>query len=119
MPDYVLLVRDEAMDPAALDRAELEALLGRFMRWTEDLHASGRLKSMQKLKNATGTTVRRRGDRVVVDGPYAEAKEAVVGFFVITADDAADIERIAAECPSVALGASVEIREADPFPAPG
>jgi hypothetical protein len=58
-----------------------------------------------------GKTVRRRGGAVVVDGPFAEGKEGIVGLFVIDARDMDEALSIAETCPLVAIGGSIQVRK--------
>jgi hypothetical protein len=59
----------------------------------------------------TATTVRvRDGETIVTDGPFAETKEALGGYYVIEADSPAEAEEIAARVPSARLGSTVEVR---------
>lgn len=116
MAEYMLLCRDEEFDATQMAPGEFEALLGQFMTWTAGLQEQGVLKGQTRLSSGGGTTVRQRDGGLVVDGPYAEAKEAVVGIFHIEAESYAEAERIAGQIPTVALGQSVEVRELHALP---
>jgi hypothetical protein len=117
MPRFMLMLRDDRVPDDAVE--DWEAHFQKFVVWAEKLHKEGRLAGVQRLKPpAEGRTVRTRAGSIVVDGPFVEGKEAVLGFYVIDAADRAEAERIAAECPSVPLGGSVEVRELDWFPTP-
>ena len=85
------------------------------MTWSESLKARGHLVGVERLAPAGGHTVRKR-DVVVVDGPYAEMRELVNGLYIIDAATADDAHRLAAECPSLAIGGSIEVREIVDFP---
>jgi hypothetical protein len=117
MPAYLLLLRDapstyDAMTPEAFDQ-----LFQRFVSWAEVLERDRKLLGVERL-DVGGRTVRRRDGRIVVDGPYAEGKETVMGFFIVEAADAEEAARLAAQVPSVAHGGSVEVREVASFPKP-
>jgi hypothetical protein len=59
----------------------------------------------------TARSVRvKNGETIVTDGPFAETKEALGGYYVIEADSAAEAEEIAARVPSARLGGTVEVR---------
>jgi hypothetical protein len=60
-----------------------------------------------------GTTLRMRGGELVVDGPYAETKESVGGYFLIQAADLAEASDVARGCPILTYGGVVELRELD------
>lgn len=118
MPTYMLLLRDDVTD-AATALAEFQAYFQRFVSWADALHRDGRLAGVERLESEGGRTVRRREGRIVVDGPFAEGKEAVLGFFLVEAEDDDAAARLAADCPSVSIGNSVEVRRVGSFPKPG
>jgi hypothetical protein len=58
-----------------------------------------------------GKVVRKQGDRLMVsDGPYAEGKELIGGYFLIEADDEKHATRIAGDCPGLLRSGAVEVR---------
>jgi hypothetical protein len=116
MARYLFLLHPDEVDLGALPKAEKEALFDRFVAWSESLKARGHLRGVESLMDAGGSTVRKKRDAIVVDGPYAEMKEVVSGLFILEVPDAEAAHRLAAECPLVAAGGSVEVREIAPFP---
>jgi hypothetical protein len=66
---------------------------------------------VERLGSDWGKTVRRRGGATVVDGPFTEGKEGIVGVFVVEARDMDEAVSIAQACPLVAIGGSVEVRK--------
>jgi hypothetical protein len=93
---------EEAAEARAAEMPKWNALfeeLGPFMRGGEELEAPWDAKTVRV----------RDGERLVTDGPYAETKEQIGGFFVIEADDLDQAIALAAKVP-VAEKASVEIR---------
>jgi hypothetical protein len=118
MPDFALFLRDDHFMYQQHTPEEFAAHFQKFVRWAEKLKAERRLRGVERLEGTDGRTVRKRGDALVVDGPYVEGKEAVLGFFIVEAADWAEAARIAAECPSVATGGSVEVRAVGAFPKP-
>ena len=117
MPAYMLLLRDEQVNYDVMKPEDFEALFQRFVQWAETLEGDKKLLGVERL-GVGGKTVRQRAGRIVVDGPYTEGKETVMGFFIVEAADEAEAARIAAQVPSVAIGGSVEVREVAPFPKP-
>ena len=83
--------------------------------WADRLRGEGRLKGGQKLTNDAGRVMRSAaGGRVVVtDGPYAESKELLGGFFVVTAKDYDEACRLAESCPHLRYGQRIEVRQID------
>jgi hypothetical protein len=116
MGRYLLLLHRGDADFDCLTEGERGELMSSFVAWTESLKARGVLSSVERLTPDGGTTVRKKRDVVVVDGPYAEMRELVSGLYVVLAKDQEDANRIAAECPLVAIGGAVEVRAIDTFP---
>lgn len=87
------------------------ALRQETLDYVESLRAAGHLITTHALKSATtASTVRvRDGRRSVTDGPFAEMREQIGGFFVIEAEDRDEAVRIAAGWPSARIG-SIEVR---------
>jgi hypothetical protein len=110
MSDYILLLHRETSD---LPRPEHAALSAKFFAWTDSLRQAGKLVLVEKLGRDWGQTVRKRDGVVVVDGPFAEGKEGVVGLFVVRAKDFEEAVEIAKTCPIVAAGGTVEVRKGE------
>ena len=88
---------------------ELEKTLGRFMAWIEGLQTQGILKGANPLL-PEGKVVSGANGRTIVDGPFAEAKEAVGGYFLLTIADMDEAVAIAKQCPILEYGAFMEVR---------
>jgi hypothetical protein len=117
----MLLFRDEGMDWADLesDPVRAQALFQTFVDWAADLDKRGKLVAVDPLLRG-GKTVRRRGASIVVDGPYAEGREAVLGYFIVRVADLDEALALATECPHTHLAnAATEVREVGTFPKPG
>lgn len=110
----VLILRDERTD-ASEDRAK--QMFEQFIAWTAQLSARGVLEGVDGLKTA-GKTVRKKGAALVIDGPYAEGREAVLGSVTVRVADLEDACRIASESPFVAFGGAIEVRLVNPYPSP-
>ena len=110
----MLLLRDEGID---WNDARAQALFARFVEWTAELSARGVLHGVEGLMRQ-GKTVRRKGAALVVDGPYAEGREAVLGFVAVRVADLDEACRIAGESPYVAPGGAIEVRMSSAFPKP-
>lgn len=110
MKEFVLLLRDHGLE--ARKKPELHAdLIERFGKWTESLRTSGSYQAAAQLTDDAGTTARRKNGDLVIDGPFSESKEVIVGFYHIRARDLEEAGKIATECPLVEFGGSVEVRE--------
>ena len=108
---YLCLIYDEEAKLAAMSKAELDALMQEYYTFTRDLRGSGHYlggNDLQPTRNAT--TVRIRNGRMsTTDGPFAETKEQLGGYYLIEAKDLNDAIQIAARIPSAKLG-SIEVR---------
>jgi hypothetical protein len=109
MPQYAALTYTRDVDWTAPEQAED---MTAYMKFGED-HAASIRGGAALHPTSTATTVRvtgaRGGDVVTSDGPYAETKEALTGFYLIEAADLDEALRIAAEIPAAWDGA-VEVR---------
>jgi hypothetical protein len=111
MPRYVLLILDDPKREWA-SPAEAGASLAKMGAFAGELAQQGKLKGGNPLESmAEAVRVRaQEGNVSVTDGPFAETKEMVGGFFVIEAADRKEAVEIAKRCPATALG-PVEVRE--------
>lgn len=108
---YLCLAYEEQRVFDEMPEHEWEALRDETLAYVESLRAAGRLIDTQPLQSAaTAATVRVRNGKVAVtDGPFAETKEQIGGFFLIEAADLEEAVRIAARWPSARLG-TIEVR---------
>ncbi|SRR5260221_3664569 len=114
----MLLFRDEGVDWsqfAGEDRSK--ALFQRFVDWAAELDKRGVLVGVDPLIRG-GKTVRKKGASIVVDGPYAEGREAVLGYYMVKAKDLDAAVALAAESPHTQIGGTTEVRMIDTFPKP-
>ena len=114
MPDFLLLLHRPVGAPPAFPPDRLAAITKEYMNWNERMRAEGRFKAGQKLTFDSGRVMRANGERIVVtDGPFAESKELLGGFYVIAARDYDEACRIAESCPHFSYGGSIEVRQID------
>ena|SRR5436190_964534 len=108
---YLCLAYEEEQKLNALSKAEWDALRNETLAYVEQLAKKGTLISAEPLKSVrTARTVRvRNGKLSITDGPFAETKEILGGFFLINASDLNEAMQIAANWPSARLG-SIEVR---------
>ena len=109
--EYLLLIYSNEADDAKFIDADLAAMLQEYGRFTQSIQQSGHHRAGQQLQPiATATTVRiRDGKRVVTDGPFAETREQLGGFYLIEAKDLDEALSIAERIPSARWG-SIEVR---------
>jgi hypothetical protein len=108
---YLCMAYEEEKRLNDLTRAEWDALRRETLGYVEILKKSGHLILTHALQSAsTAATVRiRGGERSVLDGPYAETKEQLGGFFLIEAQSHEQAIELASRWPSARLG-SIEVR---------
>ena len=106
---YMLLIyHNEAAQPAA---AELAKMMEEYRAFTQDIVQAGKFKAADRLQpTATARTVRVRNARTeTIDGPFAETKEQLGGYYLVEAKDIDEATAIAARIPGARWG-SVEVR---------
>ena len=116
MSQFMLLLHESPTGFSTLSPEEIQRVIGEYSAWRESLAAQGKLAGGLKLKDEGGRHLSRNGDGIqVVDGPWAEAKEVVGGFFLIEAADYDEAVEISEGCPHLIYGGKVELREVDPI----
>jgi hypothetical protein len=108
---YLCLIYSDEKTFATMPPKEAEAIMGEYFQFTESIKQSGHYLGGEALQDvATATTVRvRNGKTTTTDGPFAETKEQLGGFYFIEAKDLNDAIQVAARIPSVRYG-SIEVR---------
>ena len=108
---YLCLVYAEEQKLDALSKGEFDALVDESLDYMDVLQESGHHIASNALQPVrTATTVRIRGGKVfTTDGPFAETKEQLGGFFLIEASDLNDALRMASKFPAAHLGC-IEVR---------
>jgi hypothetical protein len=116
----MLLLHQVPNYDADLPREKVLEVTKRYMAWADALRQKGRMVGGEKLAAGGVRHIKvKDGKPVASDGPYAEAKDVIGGYFVIEAKDAAEAESIARDCPHLAVSGTnwVEIRQIDTMPA--
>jgi hypothetical protein len=108
---YLCLIYDEEKKIAAMSKSESDAFMGEYFAFTDAIRKSGHYIGGEALQPVhTATTVRVRNGKVsTTDGPFAETKEQLGGFYFINARDLNDAIQVASKIPSARLG-SIEVR---------
>ena len=108
---YVCLIYDEQRKWEQMPKSEADAMMGEYGAFTQDIRRSGHYVAGEALQPVqTATTLRKRNGKLSsTDGPFAETKEQLGGFYLIEAKDLDDAIEVASRIPSVQIG-SVEIR---------
>src|SRR6266481_4730803 len=106
--EYMLLFRGNDWYKG-LSPEEMQKISGQWMAWFERLTAQGKAVAGNPLEKE-GKIVSGKNGRVVADGPFAESKEAIGGYFLLQVKSLDEAVAIAKECPGLAYGAVVEVR---------
>ncbi len=120
---YMLLIYGEEAQPEAGEAGEAgdaPEISPPWLEYTSWLMREGIHTAGERLAgSSTATTVRvRDGNRLVTDGPFAETKEVLGGYYIIECADLDEALEAASRCPAVTLGGSVEVRPIIGMPAP-
>ncbi len=115
---YLCLIYDQESTMAAMPKSETDAFMGEYFSFTENLAKAGKMIAGEALDPVhTATTVRiRQGKMTTTDGPFAETKEQLGGFYLVEAVDLNEAIQIASRIPSARFG-SIEVRPVTQFPA--
>jgi hypothetical protein len=113
---YLCLIYDEEKKMMTMTKEQGEALMGEYYAFTEDVKKSGHYVAGEALKPVhTATSIRvRNGKMSTTDGPFAETKEQLGGFYMIEARDLNDALQVAAKIPSAKTG-TIEVRPIEVF----
>ncbi len=112
---YLLLIYGNEGQWDTLQDGEKQKIFQEYRALSEDLQKNGKYVGGNELKPvSTATTVRvRNGKRTVTDGPFAETKEQLGGYYLVEAKDLDEALEVAARIPSVRWG-SIEVRPINP-----
>ena len=112
---YLLLICDNEQSWNNRTESERQAIYGEYRQLIDELKSQGKFLSGNELQPVnTAHTVRvRDGRQLVTDGPFAETREQVGGFFMIEADNLDEAKSIAARIPSARTG-TIEVRPVVP-----
>jgi hypothetical protein len=108
---YLLLIYEREADWNAMGEKEKGAIFQEYMTFTQGIRNSGHHRAGDALQPvATATTVRvRNGKTVTTDGPFAETREQLGGYYLVEAKDLDEALALAARIPAARYG-SVEVR---------
>jgi len=106
--DYLLLFRGNIWD-RGLSPEQLQKVVSDWFAWFERLKDEGKCTGGHPLEKE-GKIVSGKQGRTVADGPFAESKEAVGGYFYLQVSDVDEAIEIARQCPGLEYGAVVEVR---------
>jgi hypothetical protein len=108
---YLLLICDEESRWSTIPEPERQKIMAGYRQFTEEIKASGHFLGGSQLQAATSaTSVRvRGGKRLVTDGPFAETREQLAGYYLVQAKDLDEAIGLASRIPGAQTG-TVEVR---------
>ena len=108
---YMLLIHDSEKVWGALSQDEQQQIMADYRRFSDEIKATGQyLAGSQLQPTSAATSVRvRNGKRIVTDGPFAETREQLGGYYLVDAKDLDEAIGLAERLPSAKLG-TIEIR---------
>jgi hypothetical protein len=108
---YILLIYDNETAMKSRTQAQMSEMFKAYQEFTQDIVRTGNFKAGDPLEpTSSATTVRsRQGKVMVTDGPFAETKEQLGGYYLIEAKDLDEAIAIAGRVPSAQFG-SIEVR---------
>jgi hypothetical protein len=109
--NYLLLIYSNEAETKALGEAGLKKMSDEYMEFTKSIVQAGQFKAGDRLKpTSTASTVRvRNGKAAITDGPFAETREQLGGYYLIEAKNLDEATAIAARIPGAKIG-SIEVR---------
>jgi hypothetical protein len=114
MNQYILMLHSdpEVFSREYLSPQRIQEIYNKYRAWRDRMASEGKLAGGNKLEDGTGRVMRAEdgsGKVHITDGPYAESKEVIGGFFVIKAESYEEAVKIASDCPHLEYG-TIEIR---------
>jgi len=108
---YLCLIYNQEGNVSSLSKNDFDTMMQEYFQFTTDIQKSGHYVAGEALEPIqTATTVRVRNGKIsTTDGPFAETKEQLGGFYLIEARDLNDAIQVASRIPSAKMG-SIEVR---------
>jgi hypothetical protein len=114
MAKFMLLLHDRPEVFVKMSPQDMQHVIQKYVAWGKSLRAKKLLAESHKLTDDPGRVMRiKRGRTLTTDGPYAESKEVLGGYFIVNAKDYAAAEALAMDCPHLEYGGAIEIRRVD------
>lgn len=111
MAQYVLMLREDPSVFESLSPEEMQKVIGRYMAWSDGMKEKGKLIGGQKLVDGEGRVIRAtNGTITMIDGPFAETKELLGGYFILDVSGYDEVRELVADCPHLEFG-SIEVRQ--------
>lgn len=105
----MLIFQDGTMSPEQQTPENMEATMGKWMAWIDKLAKAGKYDSGEPL--LPGGKIISGANKTVTDGPFAEGKEIIGGYFIINAEDYDEAIALCADYPHYEEGGKVQVRQ--------
>ncbi|MFK7812729.1 MAG: YciI family protein [Maribacter sp.] len=109
MKDFMMIFIGADYQQLGLSPEELQGRMGKWFAWGDKMGQQGILKGGEALVPVQKRVIGQ--NRTVSDGPFADSKEIIGGYYIVSAESADDVVKIAEDYPDYDLGGTVEIRE--------
>jgi len=109
MKDFMMLFHSEPNPNFNPTPEQIQAEVKQWQDWMGGIGAQGKLKNPGEALGYDGKTM--HADGSITDGPYAELKEIVGGFIIVSAESTEDAIQLAKGCPALTNGGKVEVRD--------
>lgn len=119
MPKFMLNAYSamEMPEEVELTPEFIQAIIEKYNNWTAKLRDSGHLLDVNKLTDGAGRVLRGHGaTQTVTDGPYAEAKEVIGGYWLVEASGYDEAVELTRDCPHLEFGGTMEVRQVEDIP---
>jgi hypothetical protein len=115
---YLLMIYDDEQAFAALPEAQRAKILTDYRDFTQSIVQSGHFRAGAQLQPSGTATVLREpgGKRAITDGPYAETREQLAGYYLVECENLDQALGLAGRIPSVRIGGAIEVRPLVPTP---
>ena len=110
MAKFLVLARRPEQAHANLSPQEMQQVMQKYMAWTAGLRDAGRMLHGERLRDGGRVVRGAAGKMVVTDGPYAESKEVLGGFWLLEASSYDEVQAFLKDHPHLEVG-SLEVRQ--------
>lgn len=114
MPKFMLMLFDNPADYAGLSPQRMQEIVREYGEWAGRIAKEGKLVGGNKLSDEGGKVLSGKSPKsIVTDGPFAETKEVLGGYFIVEAADYDEAVAIARSCPHATYGVATHVRRID------
>ena len=114
MSQFLLFLLDPTTDDSTMSPEQIQAIINEYHAWSQKMGEAGKLVGGEKLKNDGGKILTGwESELSITDGPLAEVKEVIGGFFLVEASDYEEALALSMDCPHLKFGGTIEVREVD------